>query len=174
MRTRLLHPEFFRHEGLAELPRDARLLFAGLWTISDRQGRIEDRPRRIQADLFPYDEGLSVDALLDQLAGPASSSDMQWKTSGLSKSPPSRDGRSLTPERGRAHYQGQPKANLGSPKARQGGRFLIRFLIQFQFLIRFPVMPLSRRPTRFAPPGRSHWPNGRLRASACRSLPPRP
>jgi hypothetical protein len=44
------------------------LCFAGLWTLADREGRLEDRPRRIKAALFPYDV-LDVDDLLDRLAG---------------------------------------------------------------------------------------------------------
>ena len=59
-RARLLKPGFFRNEMLAELPHATRLLFAGLWLISDREGRLEDRPKRIGADIFPY-ETLDVD-----------------------------------------------------------------------------------------------------------------
>jgi len=66
-RTRLLKPDFFHDEDLAELPFEARLLFAGLWTIADREGRLEDRPKRIKAQVFPYDD-VNVDALLDRLA----------------------------------------------------------------------------------------------------------
>jgi len=43
------------------------LLFAGLWLLADRAGRLEDRPIRIKAALFPY-ENLDVDPLLDLLA----------------------------------------------------------------------------------------------------------
>lgn len=70
-RARLLHPEFARHEVLGELSHSHRLLFALLPTIADRLGLIEDRPRRIQADLFPYDpeDSLDVDGLLDDLEG---------------------------------------------------------------------------------------------------------
>ena len=39
-----------------ECSMSARLLFVGLWTIADRNGRLEDRPKRIRAELFPYDE----------------------------------------------------------------------------------------------------------------------
>lgn len=63
-----MKPGFFSNEVLAELPYEARLCFAGLWTLADREGRLEDRPRRIKAALFPYDE-LDVDVLLDRLAG---------------------------------------------------------------------------------------------------------
>ena len=46
----------------------SRLLFAGLWTLADREGRLEDRPKRIKAELFPY-ETVDCDALLNELNG---------------------------------------------------------------------------------------------------------
>ena len=55
MRARLLKPGFFTNEDLARLPVRARLLFAGLWCLADREGRLEDRPERIKAALFPYE-----------------------------------------------------------------------------------------------------------------------
>src|SRR5215471_511983 len=67
-RTRFIKPGFFMNEELAELPCEARLLFIGLWTIADRAGRLEDRPRKIKAAVFPY-EDLDVDTLLGLLAG---------------------------------------------------------------------------------------------------------
>jgi hypothetical protein len=63
MRARLLKPGFFTNEDLAQLPVRARLLFAGLWCLADREGRLEDRPQRIKAAIFPY-ERLSVEPLL--------------------------------------------------------------------------------------------------------------
>lgn len=66
-RSRLLKPGFFTNEMLAELPFEARLCFAGLWTLADREGRLEDRPKRICAALFPYDL-VDVDAVLGELA----------------------------------------------------------------------------------------------------------
>ena len=65
-RARNLKPGFFKNEGLGELDPLARLLFAGLWTIADREGRLEDRPRRIKTEVLPYDD-CDVDALLDAL-----------------------------------------------------------------------------------------------------------
>jgi hypothetical protein len=62
-RSRILKPGFFTNELLAELPFAGRLLFAGLWTLADREGRLEDRPKRIKAALFPWDE-VDVDPLL--------------------------------------------------------------------------------------------------------------
>jgi hypothetical protein len=55
MRARLLKPGFFTNEDLAQLPVRARLLFAGLWALADREGRLEDRPQRIKAAIFPYE-----------------------------------------------------------------------------------------------------------------------
>ena len=52
---------------MAELPYGDRLLFIGLWTQADRAGRLEDRPKRIKAELFPYDD-LNVDECLGRLA----------------------------------------------------------------------------------------------------------
>lgn len=66
-RLRTLKPGFFIDEYLAECQPLTRLLFAGLWTIADREGRLEDRPRRIKAECLPYDD-CDVDALLSELA----------------------------------------------------------------------------------------------------------
>ena len=41
---------------LGELPALTRLLFAGIWTICDREGRLEDRPKKIRAEILPYDQ----------------------------------------------------------------------------------------------------------------------
>ena len=54
-RTRSIKPAFFANEHLAELSAGTRLLFIGLWTIADKNGKLEDRPKRIKAELFPYD-----------------------------------------------------------------------------------------------------------------------
>ena len=68
-RIRLIKPGFFLDDELAECSPLARLLFAGLWTIADRQGRIEDRPKRIKTETLPYDQ-CDIDKLLDELANP--------------------------------------------------------------------------------------------------------
>jgi len=47
-RTRSIKPSFFKNEFLAECEPMARLLFVGLWTLADRDGRLELRPRRIE------------------------------------------------------------------------------------------------------------------------------
>lgn len=66
-RARNLKPGFFTNDALAECPPLARLLFAGLWTLCDREGRLDDRVKRIKAEVLPYDR-CDVDALLNDLA----------------------------------------------------------------------------------------------------------
>lgn len=49
-----------------ELPFSTRLLFIGLWTIADREGRLEDRPLKIKITVFPADD-IDVNMGLAQL-----------------------------------------------------------------------------------------------------------
>lgn len=65
-RTRNIKPGFFLNDELAEIEPLGRLLFAGLWTIADREGRLEDRAKKIKAEILPYDD-CDIDALLDKL-----------------------------------------------------------------------------------------------------------
>jgi hypothetical protein len=66
-RARNIKPGFFKNDILAECSPLARILFCGLWCEADREGRLEDRVKRIKADCLPYDD-CDVDALLNQLA----------------------------------------------------------------------------------------------------------
>ena len=68
MRARNIKPSFFKNDLLAELPYEARLLFIGLWCMADREGRLEDRPKRIKMELFPADN-VDVDELAQCLHG---------------------------------------------------------------------------------------------------------
>lgn len=65
-RARNLKPGFFKNELLAECPPLARILFQGLWCEADREGRLEDRPKRLKAEYLPYDN-CDADALLGEL-----------------------------------------------------------------------------------------------------------
>lgn len=65
-RSRNIKPGFFINDELAECEPLARLLFAGLWCIADREGRLEDRPKRIKAEILPYDD-CDVDKFLNDL-----------------------------------------------------------------------------------------------------------
>lgn len=65
-RARNIKPGFFKNEELVELPFEHRLLFIGLWTLADREGRLEDKPKRIKMEVFPADD-VDVDAGLRAL-----------------------------------------------------------------------------------------------------------
>ena len=65
-RARNIKPGFFKNELLVELPFEFRLLFVGLWTMADRDGRMEDRPTKIRMELFPAD-AVDVNAGLQAL-----------------------------------------------------------------------------------------------------------
>lgn len=65
-RARNIKPGFFCNDELAELPFSTRLLFIGLWTVADKAGRIEDRPKKIKMAIFPADD-VDCDAGLNAL-----------------------------------------------------------------------------------------------------------
>lgn len=67
-RSRNIKPGFFQNEDLAELDFATRLLFIGLWTEADREGRLEDRPKRLKIALFPADD-VEIDSMLEALCG---------------------------------------------------------------------------------------------------------
>ena len=68
-RARNIKPGFFDNEILGELPALTRLLFIGLWCLADREGRLQDRPKRIKKELLGYDDVTAddVDTMLQQL-----------------------------------------------------------------------------------------------------------
>jgi hypothetical protein len=66
-RVRMIKPGFFTNEVLGKMHPLARLLFAGLWVIADREGRLEDRPERIRRELLGYDDDANAHELLAAL-----------------------------------------------------------------------------------------------------------
>ena len=66
MRARNIKPGFFKNEHLLSLDPISRLLFAGLWCMADREGRLEDRPLKIKIEVLPADN-CDVDCLLSGL-----------------------------------------------------------------------------------------------------------
>jgi hypothetical protein len=66
-RKRMLSPEFFQSEGLASCSPHARLLFAGLWTLCDREGRMRWLPPVVHGQVFPFEADVSVPALTSEL-----------------------------------------------------------------------------------------------------------
>src|SRR5258708_28854286 len=69
-RIRAVKPDFFRHEGLFDLEQETglriRLVFAGLWTTCDREGRFKWRPRTLKAEVLPFDD-VDFSRVLDAL-----------------------------------------------------------------------------------------------------------
>ena len=65
-RARNIKPGFFTNEELVDIDPLGRLLFIGLWMLADREGRLDDRPKKIKMEIFPCDN-CDVDSLLSQL-----------------------------------------------------------------------------------------------------------
>jgi hypothetical protein len=59
-KIRTVKPDLFRHEQLFEAEQISgfplRLLFIGLFTVVDAEGRFRWRPRQLKLDILPYDE----------------------------------------------------------------------------------------------------------------------
>jgi hypothetical protein len=84
VRIRNIKPSFFTCEDLADVEPMARLLFIGLWCMADGHGRLEDRPRRIAATVFPY-ESVDAEPLLAALA--TKRFILRYKTPGVGQTP---------------------------------------------------------------------------------------
>jgi hypothetical protein len=65
-RARNIKPGFFQNDALGELSPLARLLFIGMWTIADFKGCLEYRPKRLKAQLLPYDE-CNIESIMTSL-----------------------------------------------------------------------------------------------------------
>lgn len=55
-RIRTIKPSFFESEDVAVLPFRARLLWIGLWTHCDDEGRTKDNVRLVKARIWPLDQ----------------------------------------------------------------------------------------------------------------------
>lgn len=62
-RIRTIKPDFWVDEKIGKLKIQERLLFIGLWNISDDQGCFKCSPAYIKGQLFPYDDDLRIDTL---------------------------------------------------------------------------------------------------------------
>lgn len=65
-RSRSIKPGFYKNDMLAECSLEARLLFPGLWMLADREGRLENRPKKIKGEIFPFDD-ITVIKQLEEL-----------------------------------------------------------------------------------------------------------
>jgi hypothetical protein len=70
MRSRNIKPSTFANEILGTEDPFLTILFAGLWCLADKAGRLEDRPLKINVQVFPYRRfsPAKIEALLDSLA----------------------------------------------------------------------------------------------------------
>ena len=55
-RARNIKPAFFTNDELADNDPLGRILFIGMWTIADFKGDIIWRPKRVKAQILPYDD----------------------------------------------------------------------------------------------------------------------
>ena len=67
-RARNIKPAIFKNEILGEADPLLTILFQGLWCLADRDGKLEDRPKRIKAEIFPYRELPDFNGYLTVLA----------------------------------------------------------------------------------------------------------
>jgi hypothetical protein len=66
-RIRSIKPEFWEDERIGTLSRDARLLYLGLISLADDEGRFRASSVLLRAQVFPYDHKTDVPAWMDEL-----------------------------------------------------------------------------------------------------------
>jgi len=127
-RARNIKPSIMDNEDLAELPALHRLLFIYLWMLADREGRLEDRPKRIAAKALPYDRDADVEEILTELQrfgfidryqvdGKAV---IQVVAFAKHQSPHVRESPSELPAKEQGTTKDMPEHNLGSAEASPG------------------------------------------------------
>ncbi len=63
MRIRSIKPEFWSSEDIAALSFFDRLVFIGLWSMADDEGRLSGDVRLIRSQLFPLDDHITEDSV---------------------------------------------------------------------------------------------------------------
>lgn len=66
-RARNIKPSISKNEDLAEMSAHTRLLFLLLPCYADCEGKLEDRPKRLHVEIFPYEPKLNVNKMLEEL-----------------------------------------------------------------------------------------------------------
>lgn len=70
-RRRMVHPQIWRNEKFGNLTDAGRLLFIGIFSQADDDGRLKASPRFLMANIFPYDKDKTeedIQQLRDQCA----------------------------------------------------------------------------------------------------------
>jgi hypothetical protein len=62
-RIRSIKPDFWSSREVMALPRDARLLFIGIWNFADDFGRFKWDPETIRVQVFPGDKDIDEDTV---------------------------------------------------------------------------------------------------------------
>lgn len=52
----MIDPEFWLDEDITSIDFSYRLFYIGMWNFSDDYGVIEDSPKKLKAQIFPYDD----------------------------------------------------------------------------------------------------------------------
>ena len=66
-RARNIKPSLFDNELLGEADPILTVLFIGLWTLADREGKLEDNPKRIRKQLLGYRDCQDINGYLTEL-----------------------------------------------------------------------------------------------------------
>lgn len=66
-RKRMLSPEFWTDEKLGDCTRDERLLFMGLISHADDEGRGQGNPKLVKALVLPYDDDITTNMTASML-----------------------------------------------------------------------------------------------------------
>lgn len=66
-RARNIKPSLFTNELLGTDDPMVTLTFVGLWCLADKEGKMEERPLRIKAELFPYRDNVDINGYLTVL-----------------------------------------------------------------------------------------------------------
>lgn len=66
-RYRMIKPDFWEDEKIAQLSDKAKLLFIALWNFADDEGLLENNPKWIKIKCFPYEKNIKVEKYLSEL-----------------------------------------------------------------------------------------------------------
>lgn len=59
-RIRTVRPDFWEHEGIGSLSRDARLLYIASWNLADDEGLLRWTATYLKSSVFMYDDDLTI------------------------------------------------------------------------------------------------------------------
>jgi len=66
-RYRMIKPDFWEDEKIAQLSDKAKLLFIALWNFADDEGLLENNTKWIKIKCFPYEKNIKIEKYLSEL-----------------------------------------------------------------------------------------------------------